>query len=247
MTKIIDSTEWLSLKKHFEEIKNVHMRELFDNDSTRFEKFHLTLDDFLVDFSKNRITDKTSTLLNSLARKVNIEKQRDEQFFGEKINNTEDRSALHTALRSQDEKPIYVDGLDVKPSIQKVMNQVKKFSELINQGSWLGFSGKKINTIVNIGIGGSDLGPAMVCKALKPYANKNLNIHFVSNVDGADLALTLEQCNPESTLFIVASKTFTTQETMTNAFSARDWLLKHANKDLNAISKHFVALQKVCH
>lgn len=242
MTKIIDSTEWLSLKKHFEEIKNVHMRELFNDDSTRFEKFHLTLDDFLVDFSKNRITDKTSTLLNSLARKVNIEKQRDEQFFGEKINNTEDRSALHTALRSQDEKPIYVDGLDIKPSIQKVLNQVKKFSELINQGSWLGFSGKKINTIVNIGIGGSDLGPAMVCKALKPYANKNLNIHFVSNVDGADLALTLEQCNPESTLFIVASKTFTTQETMTNAFSARDWLLKHANKDLNAISKHFVAV-----
>jgi glucose-6-phosphate isomerase len=241
MTKIIDSNEWQDLKKHFDDIKNVQMRDLFKDDKQRFEKFHLALDDFLFDFSKNRINDKTLGLLNKLAIKADVEGWRAKQFSGEKINTTEDRAVLHTALRSQDNNPVVVDGVDVKPEVLKVLKQVENFSNSINDGSWKGFTGKKINTIVNIGIGGSDLGPAMVCKALKPYSQKDLHIHFVSNVDGADLALTLEQCDPETTLFIVASKTFTTQETMTNAFSARHWFLNHA-KNNDAISQHFVAV-----
>jgi len=241
MTKIIDSNEWQDLKKHFDDIKNVQMRDLFKDDEQRFEKFHLALDDFLFDFSKNRIDDKTLGLLNKLAIKADVEGWRAKQFSGEKINTTEDRAVLHTALRSQDNNPVVVDGVDVKPEVLKVLKQVENFSNSINDGSWKGFTGKKINTIVNIGIGGSDLGPAMVCKALKPYSQKDLHIHFVSNVDGADLALTLEQCDPETTLFIVASKTFTTQETMTNAFSARHWFINHA-KNNDAISQHFVAV-----
>jgi glucose-6-phosphate isomerase len=241
MTKIIDSNEWQDLKKHFDDIKNVQMRDLFKDDEQRFEKFHLALDDFLFDFSKNRINDKTLGLLNKLAIKADVEGWRAKQFSGEKINTTEDRAALHTALRSQDNNPVVVDGVDVKPEVLKVLKQVENFSNSINDGSWKGFTGKKINTIVNIGIGGSDLGPAMVCKALQPFSQKDLYIHFVSNVDGADLALTLEQCDPETTLFIVASKTFTTQETMTNAFSARHWFLNHA-KNNDAISQHFVAV-----
>ncbi len=241
MTKIIDSNEWQDLKKHFDDIKNVQMRDLFKDDEQRFEKFHLALDDFLFDFSKNRINDKTLGLLNKLAIKADVEGWRAKQFSGEKINTTEDRAVLHTALRSQDNNPVVVDGVDVKPEVLKVLKQVENFSNSINDGSWKGFTGKKINTIVNIGIGGSDLGPAMVCKALKPYSQKDLHIHFVSNVDGADLALTLEQCDPETTLFIVASKTFTTQETMTNAFSARHWFLNHA-KNNDAITQHFVAV-----
>ena len=241
MTKIIDSNEWHDLKKHFDDIKNVQMRDLFKDDEQRFEKFHLALDDFLFDFSKNRINDKTLGLLNNLAIKADVEGWRAKQFSGEKINTTEDRAVLHTALRSQDNNPVVVDGVDVKPEVLKVLKQVENFSNSINDGSWKGFTGKKINTIVNIGIGGSDLGPAMVCKALQPFSQKDLHIHFVSNVDGADLALTLEQCDPETTLFIVASKTFTTQETMTNAFSARHWFLNHA-KNNDAISQHFVAV-----
>jgi glucose-6-phosphate isomerase len=241
MTKITDSAEWKALEKHYNEIKNTEMRDLFDDDKDRFDNFHLNLDDFLVDFSKNRITKTTSKLLNDLAGKVKIDDWKKKQFSGEKINNTENRAVLHTALRSQDEQPIIVDGLDVKPEIKKTLEQVKSFSESINNGTWKGYTGKKINTIVNIGIGGSDLGPAMVCKALKPYAHKDLNIHFVSNVDAADLSLTLEKCDPETTLFIVASKTFTTQETMTNAFSARHWFLSHA-KNNQEVAKHFVAV-----
>lgn len=241
MTKIIDSNEWQDLKKHFDDIKNVQMRDLFKDDEQRFEKFHLALDDFLFDFSKNRINDKTLVLLNKLAIKADVEDWRAKQFSGDKINTTEDRAVLHTALRSQDDDPIFVDGIDVKPEVKKVLKQIESFSNSINDGSWKGFAGKKINTIVNIGIGGSDLGPAMVCKALQPFSHKDLRIHFVSNVDGADLALTLEKCDPETTLFIVASKTFTTQETMTNAFSARHWFLNHA-KNNDAISQHFVAV-----
>lgn len=241
MTKIIDSNEWQDLKKHFDDIKNVQMRNLFKDDEQRFEKFHLALDDFLFDFSKNRINDKTLDLLNKLAIKADVEGWRAKQFSGEKINTTEDRAVLHTALRSQDNDPVIVDGIDVKPVVKKVLKQVESFSNSINDGSWKGFTGKKINTVVNIGIGGSDLGPAMICKALQPFSQKDLHIHFVSNVDGADLTLTLEQCDPETTLFIVASKTFTTQETMTNAFSARHWFLNHA-KNNDAISQHFVAV-----
>ena len=241
MTKIIDSNEWQDLKKHFDNIKNVQMRDLFKDDEQRFEKFHLALDDFLFDFSKNRINDKTLVLLNKLAIKADVEDWRAKQFSGDKINTTEDRAVLHTALRSQDDDPVFVDGIDVKPEVKKVLKQIESFSNSINDGSWKGFTGKKINTIVNIGIGGSDLGPAMVCKALQPFSHKDLRIHFVSNVDGADLALTLEKCDPETTLFIVASKTFTTQETMTNAFSARHWFLNHA-KNNDAISQHFVAV-----
>jgi glucose-6-phosphate isomerase len=241
MTKIIDSIEWQDLKKHFDDVKNVQMRDLFKDDEQRFEKFHLELDDFLFDFSKNRITEKTLDLLNKLALKADVVSWRAKQFSGEKINTTESRAVLHTALRSQDSDPIFVNGTDVKAEVIKVLKQIENFSNSINDGSWKGFTGKKINTIVNIGIGGSDLGPAMVCKALQPFSHKDLRIHFVSNVDGADLTLTLEKCDPETTLFIVASKTFTTQETMTNAFSARHWFLNHA-KNNDAIGKHFVAV-----
>ena len=166
MTNIIDSNEWHDLKKHFDDIKNVQMRDLFKDDKQRFEKFHLALDDFLFDFSKNRINDKTLGLLNKLAIKADVEGWRAKQFSGEKINTTEDRAVLHTALRSQDKNPVVVDGVDVKPEVLKVLKQVENFSNSINDGSWKGFTGKKINTIVNIGIGGSDLGPAMVYQAL---------------------------------------------------------------------------------
>ena len=217
------------------------MRDLFKDDDERFEKFHLASDDLLFDFSKHRIKAKILVLLNNLAIKADVDDWRAKQSSGDTINTTEDRAVLHTALRSQDDDPVFVDGIDVKPEVKKVLKQIESFSNSINDGSWKGFTGKKINTIVNIGIGGSDLGPAMVCKALQPFSHKDLHIHFVSNVDGADLALTLEQCDPETTLFIVASKTFTTQETMTNAFSARHWFLNHA-KNNDAISQHFVAV-----
>lgn len=241
MTKIIDSKEWKALESHFKSIKNIQMREMFNQDEERFNNLHLKLDDLLVDFSKNRITQETIRLLTDLAKKVDLESWRKKQFSGEKINNTEDRAVLHTALRSQTNDPVYVDGIDVKPEIKKTLKQIEEFSNAINSGSWKGFSGKSIDTIVNIGIGGSDLGPAMVCKALKPYANQKLNIHFVSNVDSADLSIALSTCNPETTLFIVASKTFTTQETMTNAFSARHWLVNKYNNE-ECIKKHFVAV-----
>ncbi len=232
---------WQKLFHHQKYIATTHMRDLFEHDAHRFEKYSLQLGDILFDYSKHRINDETMPLLMQLAREANIENWRDRMFSGDKINITENRAVLHTALRNRSNRPIFVDGKEVMPEINAVLAQMREFSEKVRKGAWQGYSGKKITDIVNIGIGGSDLGPVMVCDALKPYASKDLNVHFVSNIDGAHLMRALEKCNPETTLFIVASKTFTTQETMTNAISARAWFLSAA-QDGAHVAKHFVAL-----
>ena len=241
MSTINKSSSWKALNSHFEEIKSIHMRDLFSNDNDRFNKYHIQYEDFLVDFSKNRITDKTLNLLLSLAKEAKLEDWRDRLFSGDKINFTENRSALHIALRNRSNNPILLDGKDIMPNVNKVLSQMKSFSNDVRSGKAKGYTGKKIKSVVNIGIGGSDLGPAMICEALKSYGTKDITPYFVSNIDGADIAQTLEVCDPETTLFIVASKTFTTQETMTNAYSARAWLLKHL-KDQESIKNHFVAI-----
>ncbi len=232
---------WQKLCQHEKTIASTHMRDLFANDPKRFEKYSLKFADLLLDYSKHRMNDETLPLLIQLAREANIENWRDRMFAGEKINITEDRAVLHTALRNRSNTPVYVDGHDVMPDVNAVLQQMRVFSDKVRNGEWKGYSGKRITDIVNIGIGGSDLGPVMVCDALKPYASPNLDIHFVSNIDGAHLMRALEKCNAETTLFIVASKTFTTQETMTNAHSARTWFLNMA-KDEAHVAKHFVAL-----
>ncbi len=232
---------WQKLCQHQKSMVSIHMRDLFAADKTRFDKYSLKLDDILFDFSKHRINDETLPLLIQLAREANIEGWRDRMFAGEKINITENRAVLHTALRNRSNTPVYVDGHDVMPDVNAVLAQMRTFSTKVRNGEWTGYTGKRITDIVNIGIGGSDLGPVMVCDALKPYASPDLQVHFVSNIDGAHLMRALEKCNPETTLFIVASKTFTTQETMTNATSARTWFLASANDNAH-VAKHFVAL-----
>jgi len=232
---------WQKLCQHQEAIVSTHMRDLFASDANRFNKYSLKFTDILFDFSKHRINDETLPLLMQLAREANIENWRDRMFAGEKINITENRAVLHTALRNRSNTPVFVDGKDVMPDVNAVLAQMRQFSDKVRNGTWLGYTGKRITDIVNIGIGGSDLGPVMVCDALKPYASPDLNVHFVSNIDGAHLMRSLEKCNPETTLFIVASKTFTTQETMTNATSARTWFLAAAQDNAH-VAKHFVAL-----
>ena len=232
---------WQKLNQHQQNIASVHMRDLFAQDAKRFDKFSLKFADILFDYSKHRITDETLPMLFQLAREAKIENWRDKMFAGEKINITEDRAVLHTALRNRANSPVLVDGHDVMPDVNAVLAQMREFSDKVRNGSWTGYTGKRITNIVNIGIGGSDLGPVMVCDALKPYSSPDLNVHFVSNIDGAHLMRALNVCDPETTLFIVASKTFTTQETMTNARSARTWFLKSA-KDNAHVAKHFVAL-----
>ena len=246
MTTLTQFPAWQKLCTHQKVVAPLHMRDLFAADPKRFEKFSLKFDDLLFDYSKHRINDETLPLLLQMAREAKIEQWRDSMFAGEKINITENRAVLHTALRNRSNAPVYVDGKDVMPDVNAVLAQMREFSQKVRSGNWLGFTGKRITDIVNIGIGGSDLGPVMVCDALKPYASPDLNIHFVSNIDGAHLMRALEKCNAETTLFIVASKTFTTQETMTNALSARTWLLESASlesaKDNSHVAKHFVAL-----
>ena len=232
---------WKKLDLHYQKIQPLHMKDLFAKDPERFQKFNLRFNDILLDFSKNRITDETCDLLIALAEECKLKEAIDAMFSGEKINFTEDRSVLHVALRNQSNTPVLVDGKDVMPDINKVLDQIESFSEAVIGGSWKGYTGKSINTIVNIGIGGSDLGPVMVTEALKPYKKANIETYFVSNVDGTHIAETLKKVDPETTLFMIASKTFTTQETMTNAHSARDWFLKNA-KDEEHIKKHFVAI-----
>ncbi len=232
---------WQKLNQHQQNIASLHMRDLFAQDAKRFDKFSLKFADILFDYSKHRITDETLPMLFQLAREAKIEDWRDKMFAGEKINITEDRAVLHTALRNRANTPVLVDGHNVMPDVNAVLAQMREFSDKVRNGSWTGYTGKRITDIVNIGIGGSDLGPVMVCDALKPYSSPDLNVHFVSNIDGAHLMHALNQCDPETTLFIVASKTFTTQETMTNARSARTWFLKSA-KDNAHVAKHFVAL-----
>ena len=231
---------WQELREHYLEMKNVHMRDLFARDPDRFEKFSLRFEDMLVDFSKNIITEKTLELLIKLARDCGINEAIEAMFTGEKINETENRAVLHVALRNRSNTPTFVDGHDVMPEVNRVLEKIRIFSEGLLLGSWRGFTGKPITDIVNIGIGGSDLGPYMVTEALRPYW-KQITPHFVSNIDGTHISETLKKLNPETTLFIVASKTFTTQETMTNAETARKWFLESA-KDERAVKKHFVAV-----
>lgn len=215
------------------------MRDLFAEDPERFERFSLRATYFLLDYSKNRITAETMSLLQQLAKECGLPEAIQAMFAGEKINQTENRSVLHTALRRRDGGPVMVDGEDVMPKVKAVLDQMKAFTERIHEGEWTGYTGEQIDTIVNIGIGGSDLGPAMVTEALKQFAL--MNVHFVSNVDGTHIEETLRRVNPKTTLFMIASKTFTTQETMTNAHTARDWFLKAAGDETH-IKKHFVAL-----
>ena len=232
---------WQALQKHFDEMKDVTIADLFAKDGDRFSKFSATFDDqMLVDYSKNRITEETLAKLQDLAKECDLAGAIKSMFSGEKINRTENRAVLHVALRNRSNTPILVDGKDVMPEVNAVLEKMETFSEAIISGEWKGYTGKAITDVVNIGIGGSDLGPYMVTEALRPYKN-HLNMHFVSNVDGTHIAEVLKKVNPETTLFLVASKTFTTQETMTNAHSARDWFLKAAG-DEKHVAKHFAAL-----
>ncbi len=233
---------WQKLTEHYKQLKNINMRELFEKDKSRFDKFHIEFDDILLDYSKNIITEETINLLTNLAKERNLSDWIEKMFTGEKINFTENRAVLHTALRNRSDTSVYVDGQDVMPGIKSVLKHMKEFTERVHSGQWRGYTGKKITDIVNIGIGGSDLGPAMVCKALQKYAVPDIKAHFVSNVDGTHIAETLKHLNPETTLFIIASKTFTTQETLTNAHTAKKWFLGKSGNDENNVEKHFIAL-----
>jgi glucose-6-phosphate isomerase len=241
MRALTSSAAWTNLENHYNAMKPVAMRDLFAQDPDRFKKFSLELDGLFFDFSKNRITEETMSLLRSLASERDVLGWARKMFDGVKINITENRAVLHIALRNRSNRPILVDGKDVMPEVNAVLEHMKEFSNKVRSGEWTGFTGKPITDFVNIGIGGSDLGPVMVTEALKPYAKRDLKAHFVSNVDGTQIAEILKGLNPETTLFIVASKTFTTQETLTNAHSARDWFLKVAGSEAH-IAKHFVAL-----
>ncbi|MDN4166018.1 glucose-6-phosphate isomerase [Cytophagales bacterium LB-30] len=237
----LQTQAWQKLQAHYEKMHGVHMKELFAQDPMRFEAFSLEFNHILVDYSKNILTDETRELLLQLAEETQVKAAIESMFNGEKINRREDRAVLHVALRNRSNAPMMVDGHDVMPEVNAVLDQVEAFSKELISGTWKGYTGKAITDIVNIGIGGSDLGPYMVTEALKPYQKPHIRVHFVSNVDGTHIAETLKGLNAETTLFMVASKTFTTQETMTNAESARDWFLAQA-KEREHIKKHFVAI-----
>ncbi len=244
MLKKINPTSmvnWQKLMDHFEQMKSVHIKDLFFYVENRFSRYSIHFNDIILDYSKHIITDETLTLLLGLAEEIDINDAIAKMFDGEKINETENRAVLHTALRNRSGKPVTTDGMDVMPEIVTVLDQMKTFSESIRSGQWKGYTGKSITDMVNIGIGGSDLGPVMVCEALKHYGKDSPNVHFVSNIDGTHIAETLNQLDPETTLFMIASKTFTTQETITNAMTARNWFLESAI-DEKLIAKHFVAI-----
>jgi len=241
MSSLTALPTWRALADHAADMKSVHLRTLFEADSGRFERFTIEDDGLLLDLSKNRINEDSLRHLIDLARAVDLEGWRDRMFSGEAINATEGRAVLHVALRNRSNRPVLVDGQDVMPAVNAVFDRMRSFSERVRGGDWLGHDGQTITDIVNIGIGGSDLGALMVTEALKPYGRDNLRLHFVSNVDGAHLAHCLSNLDPARTLFIIASKTFTTEETMTNAQSARSWLLEHLD-DESAVAQHFVAV-----
>ena len=241
MPPVSSSPAWRALVDHHGRIASVHLRDLFGKDPQRFQRFSLRFHDLLLDYSKNRVTEETMRLLRGLAVQADVAGWRERMFSGEKINLTENRAVLHVALRNRSNRPILVDGRDVMPDVNRVLAHMRELSDAVRSGAWKGYTGKAIRDVVNVGIGGSDLGPVMVTEALKPFAKRDLGVHFVSNVDGTHLVETLRTCHPETTLFIIASKTFTTQETMTNAHSAKRWLLAAAN-DEAAVSRHFVAL-----
>jgi glucose-6-phosphate isomerase len=237
----LEAKAWEKLKEHYTFMKNIHMKDMFHEDDDRFSAFSLVFKEMLVDFSKNIINRKTLQLLLVLAEESGLKDAIEKLFSGDKINETENRVVLHTALRNRANTPIYVDGKDIMPDVNAVLRKMKEFSRRVTAGEWKGYSGKPVTDIVNIGIGGSDLGPVMVTEALKPYHKPHINVHFVSNVDGTHIVETLKKLSPENTLFMIASKTFTTQETMTNAYTARRWFLETA-KDESRVKYHFVAL-----
>ena len=241
MVNLTHLPAWQALVEHQKTWPALHMRDLFVQDKQRFETFSLQFEDILFDYSKNRITAVTQSLLLDLAQQAKLPQMIEAMFRGDKINNSEERAVLHIALRNRSQRPILVDGVDVMPEVNRVLDKMRVFSQAVRSGRWRGFTGEAITDVVNIGIGGSDLGPKMVASALKPYAHPRLRSHFVSNVDGTDMAETLKKCQPATTLFLVASKTFTTQETMTNAHTARQWLLDAAHEE-TAVAQHFVAL-----
>ena len=240
MSELIASPAWQALATHQKTVAPLHMRDLFAADPRRFEKFSLIVNGILLDYSKNRITEETMQLLFMLAHQADVRGWTEKMFSGEKINCTEHRAVLHTALRNRSDRPVLVDSTDVMPAVRHELAHMREFSEAVRSGTWRGYTGKTITDVVNIGIGGSDLGPAMVTAALAPYCNVP-RVHFVSNIDGAHLSATLENLSPQTTLFVIASKTFTTQETLTNAQSARTWFMAAA-KERAHIAKHFVAL-----
>jgi len=241
MSALTQSPAWKALSEHYESISKCHMRELFRDDSDRFDRFSFKFKDILLDYSKNRCSEETIRLLIELANQAGLRGAIDRMFDGEKINNTEDRAVLHTALRNRSNRPVMVDGEDVMPGVNSVLARMREFTDKVRDGQWLGSTEKPITDIVNIGIGGSDLGPVMVCDALKPFAKEGLNVHFVSNVDGTQIVETLKGLSRETTLFVIVSKTFTTQETIANAKTARDWFLTRGGSKA-AVAKHFVAV-----
>lgn len=236
-----DLPSWKALSAHAARLKTQHMKALFAADDKRFDKFSLQLSSLLLDYSKNLVTDETKAALLALAKESDVEGWRNRMFAGEHINATEDRAVMHVALRDKSSNPILIDGADARPAIDAELERMRKLSESLHSGAWTGYTGKTITDIVSIGIGGSNLGPLMACEALKAYSDKRFNIHFASNIDGVQIAEVLEGLNPETTLFVISSKTFTTQETMTNARTAEQWFMKAAG-DKSAIAKHFVAV-----
>ncbi|MES0371771.1 MAG: glucose-6-phosphate isomerase [Mariprofundaceae bacterium] len=241
MSALTQLSAWKALTSHYQDISETHMRDMFQEDPERFNKFSLRFKDILLDYSKNRVSEESMRLLFELARETGLKDAIDRMYSGEKVNNTEGRAVLHVALRNRSNRPILVDGADVMPDINDVLSRMRDFTEKVRSGKWLGCTGKQITDIVNIGIGGSDLGPVMVCDALKPFAQEGLNVHFVSNVDGTQIVETLKGLSRETTLFVIASKTFTTQETIANAKTARDWFLTRGGTKA-AVAKHFVAV-----
>ncbi len=235
------TSSWRRLREHSTVMKQRHMRDLFRDDPERFKRFSIRFEDMLVDYSKNLIDDTTMKLLFGLADEVGLKEAIEGMFSGDKINETERRAVLHTALRNRSNTPIYVDGRDVMPDVNRVLSQMERFSGAILSGQWKGYTGKTVKDIIHIGIGGSGLGPQMVVEALRPYRKPGIEVHFVSNVDGTDITEALRRVDPEATLFIIASKTFTTQETMTNAMTARRWFLDRAGDEAH-IKRHFVAI-----
>jgi len=241
VTLLSQSPAWKALQGHQREVASLHMRALFAQDPQRFEKFSLRFGETLFDYSKNRITEETMRLLFDLARTANVEDWRERMFRGENINTSEDRAALHVALRNVSDHPILVDGVNVMPRVFDVLARMRTFSDQVRDGTWTGYTGKPVTDIVNIGIGGSNLGPMMACEALTPYLHPGLNMHFVSNIDGTQIGETLSKLSPENTLFIISSKTFATQETLANAHAVRQWFMGSGANEA-AIANHFVAV-----
>ncbi len=241
MSNLTQLPAWQALQQHKKQTENIQMRDVFAENKNRFQDFHLRFNDILLDYSKNRINKETMSLLMDLAKQSDLKAWTEKMFSGEKINHTENRAVLHTALRYRGEKPVLVNGKDVMPEVLSELDKMREYSDSIRNGHWLGYSGKPIIDIVNIGVGGSDLGPVMVSEALHPYGKVGLHVHFVSNVDPSHICNTLRDLDPERTMFIVSSKSFTTQDTIMNAHTARDWLMENS-RDETAVAKHFIAV-----